>query len=259
MTNKTVIYWKAKKLRKNNTKKYKFLLCFLLFISFFGIIRNGYSQTAKTLLGTTTTNPTGTYTSMVKPTAGYTWFRGHIITDGSAGGSNQPTGYIEQSLNTSAPLSYHGTDTITFSRSGSLWTGSINSAIIGGYARLVIGNFGDATLLAINWFVTPETTVNTTINLTTTSTGSGTVKTIGTTSATLMEANTSRKYILIIDTGNQDLYVDFADPAATATARIFIPGGNGSYEKESISAIFTGALYCRTATGTTEVRVFEHN
>lgn len=240
-------------------KRYRFLLYFLLFVSFFGMARNGYSQIAKTLLGTTTTNPTGTYTSAVKPTAGYTWFRGHIITDGSAGASNQPVGYIEQSLNTSAPLSYHGTDTITFSRSGSLWTGSINSAIIGGYARLVIGNFGDATLLAINWFVTPETTVNTAINLTTTLTGSGTTVTIGTASATLMEANTSRKYILITNTGNQDLYIDLTSPVSTATAKIFIPGSNGSYEKESISAIYTGVFYCRTATGTTEVRVFEHN
>jgi len=230
-----------------------------LFVSFFGLIHGVNAEIAKTLLGTTTTNPTGTYTSAPKPTTGYTWFRGHIITDGSNGAENQPTGYIEQSLNPSAPLSYHGTNTITFSRSGQLWTGSINSAIIGQYARLVIGNFGDASLLAINWFVTPETSVSTTLNLTTTPIASGTVKTVGMSSITLIEANTSRKYILIINTGNQDLYVDPDSPADSNTARIFISGGNGSYEKESMASIYTGAFYCITATGTTEVRVFENN
>lgn len=239
---------------KNNTKKYKFLLCFLLFISFFGIIRSGYPEVAKTLLGTTTTNPTGTYTSTPKPTAGYTWFRGHIITDGSAGGANQPTGYIEQSLNTSAPLSYHGTDTITFSRSGQLWTGSINSAIIGGYARLVIGNFGDATLLAINWFVTPETSVNTTLNLTTVTTGSETSQIVGTVSKKILETNSSRRYFIV--QGDIDFKLSWENPADNTKMLV---EANGAYESEPQSSVYTGELYAITESGTATIYVQERN
>lgn len=220
------------------------------------MIRNGYSQIAKTLLGTTTTNPTGTYTSTAKPTAGYTWFRGHIITDGSAGGANQPVGYIEQSLNTSAPLNYHGTDTITFSRSGQLWTGSINSAIIGGYARLVIGNFGNATLLAINWFVTPETTVNTIINITSASTGSSTVSVIGTTSTKLLDTNTSRKYLIVQNTGNNNFRISVENPATDDDLKIT---PDGFYERDAINSIYTGELYGITESGTTSIYVMEHN
>ena len=235
-------------------KKYRLLPYFFLFISFFGIIRSGYSEVAKTLLGTTTANPTGTYTSKAFPTTGYTWFRGHIITDGSVGGANQPTGYIEQSLSTAAPLSYHGTDTITFSRSGSLWTGSINSAIIGGYARLVIGNFGDAALLAINWFVTPETSVNTTLNLTTVTTGSETSQTVGTTSKKILEVNSNRRYFII--QGNVDFRLSWENPADATKMLI---EANAGYESEPQSSVYTGELYAITESGTATIYVQERN
>jgi len=235
-------------------KKTCLFLCLSLLL-FFGIINSVYAQIAKTLLGTTTSNLTGTYTSVAKSVVGYTWFRGHIITDGSAGASNQPTGYIEQSLNTAAPLNYHGTDTITFSRSGQLWTGSINSAIIGQYARLVIGNFGDAALLAINWFVTPETSVNTTINLTTVAVASETSQTVTTTSKKILEANSSRRYLFI--QGDIDFRLSHNDPATVTKMKV--PGGTGGYELDSLSSAYTGELYAITESGTAVIYVLERN
>ena len=215
---------------------------------------NGYAQVAKTLLGTTTTNPTGTYTSTVKPTAGYTWFRGYIITDGGAGGANQPVGYIEQSLNTVSPLTWHGTSTITFSRSGNLWTGNINTAILGGYAHLVVGNFGDASLLAINWFVTPETSVNTTLNLTTVSAGSETSQIVGTTSRKILESNSSRRYFIV--QGDVDFRLSWENPADATKMLI---EANAAYESEPQSSVYTGELYAITESGTTTIYVQERN
>ncbi len=237
-------------------KKIRLFLYLSLFVSFFGIINSGYSQVAKTLLGTTTTNLTGTYTSVVKPTAGYTWFRGYIITDGGTGTTNQPVGYIEQSLNTASPLTWHGTDTITFSRSGNLWTGNINFAILGGYAHLVIGNFGNATLLAINWFVTPETTVNTTLNLTTTSTGSNTSVSVNTTSNKIIEANTSRRYLIIQNDGNADMFYSLTNPATTSSVRLTI-GSILVYE--AVASLYTGEIYAVTESGATTAKIQEHN
>lgn len=232
-----------------------FLFFYLsLFVLFFGIINNIYADIAKTLLGTTTANPTGTYTSVGLAVTGYTWFRGHIITDGGTGTANQPTGYIEQSLSTSAPLSYHGTDTITFSRSGQLWNGSINSAIIGRYARLVVGNFGNATFLAINWFVTPETSVNTTLNLSATTSGSETSQTVGTVSKKIIETNASRKYLFI--QSDIDFRLSWENPADATKMKILADGG---YELDSLSSAYTGELYAVTESGTATIYVLERN
>lgn len=231
----------------------KLYLC--LFLLFFGI-NNLYGQIAKTLLGTVTTNVSGTYTTVSKPIAGYTWFRGHIVTDGGTGTPNQPVGYIEQSLNTASPLTWHGTNTITFSRSGQLWNGSINFAIIGQYAKLTVGNFGDATLMAVNWFVTSETSVNTTINVTSTSSGSSTSIVIGTTSTKLLETNTDRKYLITQNTGNNTFRISVENPATSSDLKIT---PDGHYERDAINSIYTGELHGITESGTTSVYVMEHN
>lgn len=210
-----------------------------------------------TLENSTTSNPVGTYTTNPQLLDGFTQMMGIVVINSQ----NAPTAYINQAVDASSAItnSWHGTNTITFSQSGGLWIGTINVDIQGKYGRMTVGGFGTATFNKINWFASFQTTVSTTINLTSTAVGSGTVKTIGTSSTTLMDANSSRRYMLITNTGGQDLYVDSSSPVATGTARIWIASNGGSWEKESISAIYTGAIYCCVATGTTEIRVFEHN
>lgn len=210
-----------------------------------------------------TASTTGTFTSVPKNLLGFTRFRGMIVTDGSSA----PSANIGQSLVDG--LTWQGTDTVAFSLSGSLWQGKIDSDIYGKYGRLVVGDMGNATILRVNWYASGETAVSTIVttpvsgtissSVTTSSVGTNSAVIIGTTSAFIIGTNTSRGYLLLTnEDSNNDCYIAFGSTVSTSTG-ILISKSGGSWESNFVGHIYTGAVAGATITGTTTVKVMEHN
>lgn len=219
------------------------------------------SYLSLTSFGTTSTSVT--YSSPPYNVSGTTRYRGMIITDGVAA----PTAIINQGLVDST--TWQATHTVTFVQSGALWQGKIDTDVFGKYAKLIVSNMGNATILTVNWFASAETAVSTTLSTIVTgsitatnissSTGTNTAVTVATATATLIAANVNRGYVAVLNEGTtNDLYISFFTPASTATAYL-VPKSNGTWVSDFSGHIYTGAIYGITNSGTTLVKVLEHN
>lgn len=242
-------------------------ICLVGFLCLFGFTKIAYTANTQTLVATSTTNPTGTFTSELKTLEGFSRMKGLIVINSDAGDS--PASYINQAVDASSAIAgtWHSTDTVSFVRSGSLWKGEIDFSIFGGYAKLTIGNFGTATFNKVNWYASIETSVSTTVNTTVTGTVTATtatvssathnIITVGTTSVQLLAANTSRHHLLVINTGTaNDCYYMLAATATVGSGTV-LTKNNGSDGLDFTQAIYTGAISAITSSGTTSVTVRE--
>lgn len=232
--------------------KKKIIICLLLVALFQFPL---YAGNTVTLNNSTTANPTGTYTTDINLLDGFTQMRGIVVVNSQ----NSPTASIVQAVDKDSALTnaWHGTDTISFEQSGSIWRGVINVKVFGKYGRLSVGSFGTATFSKINWYASFETTVTSTINIATVATGSGTAVSVGTSSVKFLESNTNRKYLSIQNTGNSDYYISFGSPAGSSTSPMLIYGNGGLWETSNLSVIYSGALYGIADTGATTLRIIE--
>ena len=82
-----------------------------------------------------------------------------------------------------------------------------------------------------------------------------TQSTVGTSSANLVGASGTRKYLLIQNNGGTDIYVNFSGAAATLTNGIKIAAAGGSYE--SSGSIVTSAITAISSASNTAVIVVE--
>ena len=179
------------------------------FLCLFGFTKIAYTANTQTLVATSTTNPTGTFTSGLKILEGFSRMKGLIVINSDA--NDSPVSYVNQAVDASSAVAgtWHSTDTVSFARSGNLWKGEIDFSIFGGYAKLTIGNFGTATFNKVNWYASIETSVSTTVNTSVTGTVTASVptttsvthgiKTVGTASTVIKSANTGRHHIILVN------------------------------------------------------------
>ena len=189
----------------------------------------------------------GTYTSKTQNIEGATRVKGIIITDGSAAPTlctiNQLAGGTNKSV-------WHGTDTVVFTQSGSLWRGEIDFPTFGRFIRTITGGFGNATFLSINCFSTSggRDMGNTWLD---------SVVSVGTTTISIAPQSSGRKYILILNEGTStDCYISGNTPVGTITGGSILIAKNKGYWEES-KGIYYNSIYAVTATGTTSLRITE--
>lgn len=229
-----------------------FLLLYTFFDSVFGAdstLVNEYLSSPST---TSTTTKYGSlasdlYTSKVQTVEGYTRMRGLIITDGVAA----PTScYINQLAGGTNTAVWHGTDTVAFVQTGSIWRGEIDFPVFGRFVRAKVGGFGNATFFSMNWFITN----NEGRDLATKWIDQ--VTTVGTITVQLAPQSSSRKYVLIVNEGaTNDVYISGNTPIATSTAGIIVAKNKGYWEESK--GTFYDAIYAVTSSGTTSVRLTE--
>lgn len=241
------------------------LLCIIFLLSS-QICYGASTNFTLTLVGTTTTNPTGTSTSAIKLIEGYSRMKGWIVVNSSS----SPYARINQAVDaTSASTGlWHGTTTISWTSTGGFWRGEIDDPIFGQYAQLVIGTFGTATFNKVNWYASIETSVSTTLSTVVTGTVTATKSSVSSatnnviiatnSSTTLLSSNTSRKYLLLVNTGTaNDCYFMLAATATTGSGTVLSKNG-GSFELDFTEGIYTGAISGITSSGTTSVAVLEY-
>ena len=244
-----------------------FKIILLVLVGIFLFEHKAYSiSNTQILLATSTTNPTGTYSSGIKTLEGYSRMKGLIVINSN----NSPAAYINQAVDAQSALdgTWHSTDTVTFAQSGSLWKGEIDISIFGGFANLTIGSFGTATFNKVNWYASIETSVSTTVNTSVVGTVTATaitttsvtynIITVGTTSTQLLASNSSRHNLLVINIGTvTDGYYMLAATATVGSGTV-LTKSNGSDEPDFTQAIYTGAVSAITSTGTTSLAVREY-
>lgn len=244
---------------------YKFIILFVVF-SLLVLIKPLYAlPNTQSLLATSTTNPTGTFTSGMKILEGYSRMKGLIVINSDAG--NTPVARVNQAVDASSAIveTWHSTDTVSFTRSGSIWKGEIDVSIFGGYGYLTIGNFGTATFNKVNWYASIETAVYTSINVVgtvtattpTVSSVTHNIITVGTVSVVLIGTNTTRHNVLIVNEGSTNTCRYMLASTATVGSGTILYTSGGSYEPDFKNAIYTGAISAITQTGTTAVSVLE--
>lgn len=116
-----------------------FIFVLLVFLSTFVM-----AQATKTFIDVSQNNPTGTYTSGSFALKDYSRIKGAIVLNGGSG--TTPLAHINQTIATTTAF-WFGTNTVSFHYDGTYWKGEVDVPILGKYARLIVGGFGDAT----NW------------------------------------------------------------------------------------------------------------
>lgn len=252
--------------------RYKILLYTLGIFNIFVSFEFVYAVTSNTqsLLATSTTNPSGTFTSGIKILEGYSRMKGLIVINSDVSGT--PTARINQAIDEVSAIAgtWHGTNTITFTRSDILWKGEIDFSIFGAYANLTIGNFGTATFNKVNWYASLETAVSTTLSTiitgtvtaskTSVSSATNNSFTIGAgTSTIVLASNTNRKYFLIVNYGTQtDAFYQLASTATKGSGTPLYKSG-GNRESDFSEGIYTGAISIIADTnGTTTITTEEY-
>lgn len=114
----------------------------------FGLfIPSAFSQTIPTtrkVVDVSQNSPSGTYTGSSFALEGYSRIKGAIIFNGGTG--TTPVAHLSQMLGTATPF-WFGTNTVSFRHNGAYWIGETDIPILGKYAKLIVGNFGNST----NW------------------------------------------------------------------------------------------------------------
>lgn len=229
-----------------------FLLLYTFFDSVFGAdntLVNEYLSSPSTTSATTKYGSLASdlYTSKIQTVEGYTRMRGMIITDGSAA----PTlCYINQLAGGTNTAVWHGTDTVAFVQTGSIWRGEIDFPVFGRFVRAKVGGFGNATFFSMNWFITN----NEGRDLATKWIDQ--VSIIGTVTSQLAPQSSSRKYVLITNEGTaNDVYISGNTPVVPGSGAIIVKKNNGYWEESN--GVFYDAIYAVTSSGTTSVRLTE--
>lgn len=250
--------------------RYKFIVLFMIFFLLISIKSLYAISNTQSLLATSTTNPSGTFSSGIKILEGYSRMKGLIVINSDA--SDTPIARINQAVDASSANAgtWHSTDTVSFTRSSILWRGEIDLSIFGGYANLTIGNFGTATFNKVNWYASIETSVSTSISTIVTGTVTASKSSISSatnnsfvvgegTSTVVLSTNTSRKYFLIVNYGTQtNAFYQLASTATKGSGTPLYKSG-GNRESNFEEGIYTGAISVIADTnGTTTITVEEY-
>lgn len=241
-------------------KKISILIFLLNLLFIFSLDCFASNTDTITIVDTSRTIAAGNYTSAAFQTKGFTYVKGVLIGVGSP--TIQPQITIQQSND--------GTDWTTiegayFSGASNLSFLDINAFIRGKFVRVNLStNSSTFTSYVLYVYLSKEPALPRSVIGRTQSHNN-----IGTTASGNISVNNNRKYIQIINTGNQDLYVGFTSSVATTTAGAIglrlVPSGSSTgtlsdrWTSDFSAGIYTGQFWLVTATGTTNAMTFEHD